>query len=191
MDWRSKYNAGLHWVPKYRHFSAVLNSTFINHHLASVDLITTCLDGGSCHDFASATLWQKTEVPKLFTGWLSLGHLFFMNLSSAHWKNSGGGGDYQPHSLGPSWESTEVHMAKVFCKMRRTVQMRLHSKDVIGFSWFCQLQRWLTMFSVFSQFLDLSAKQIKTKIFTNMLWIRLQPVWLSDAIMTQCGNSLP
>lgn len=110
---------------------------------------------------------------------------------SAHWKNSGGGGDYQPHSSGPSWEPTEVHMAKVFCKLRRTVQMRLHSKEVIGLSWFCQLQRWLTVFSVFSQFIDLSAKQIKTKIFTNMLWIRLQPVWLSEAIVTQCGNSSP
>lgn len=190
MDWRSKYNAGLHWVPKYRPFSSVLNSTFLNH-LASFDLTTACPDGGSCHDSASAALWQKTEVPKLFTRWLSLGHLFFMNLSSAHWKNSVGGGDYQPHSSGPSWESTEVHMAKVFCKMRCTVQTRLLSKNVIGFSWFCQLQRWLTVFSVFSQFIDSSAKQIKTKIFTNMLWIRLQPVWLSAAIMTQCGNSSP
>lgn len=117
-------------------------------HLSTILLVLISqlhvLMGGSCHDSASAALWQKTEVPKLFTGWLSLGHLFFMNLSSAHWKNSGGGGDYQPHSSGPSWESAEVHMANVFCKMRRTVQTRLRSKDVIGFSWFCQLQRWLT-----------------------------------------------
>jgi hypothetical protein len=143
------------------------------------DLATACLDTGSGQDSAPTALWWKTEVPRSFTVWLSLGHLTFMNLRFCSLEKQYWGWALAVIIL---WSIRRLHWGaqgksyfaewKTLCKCELIV-------GLLAFLFFvCQLQRWLSIFSVFSQCIDSSAKQIKTKILTNVLWIFLQPVWL-------------
>ena len=144
-------------------------------HLNDFDLIFAYLDIISKHDSISVAVWQKTEVPRLFTMTLSESFDFPEPHFSSLLKKKRRGG--KKESLGASnvffielWERIKCDkLVKVFCKMKHLIQVLVNGSDKIGFfSWFAHCRRDNYVFYVFIQLMDSNVKQTMTKILINM-----------------------